>query len=241
MRPTRSEGRQADRHRESRIAYDLAVSAPVVVILAAGQGTRMRSEVQKLLHPLCGRPMIAWPITAAQAAGPPKIVVVDSPERSLESAVSQFDGQVALAVQERPLGTADAVKAATSEIGASGTVVVLNGDVPLITARDARRAGRPITSAAAPRRTIATMVLDDPAGYGRVVRAPDGTVERVVETKGPGDARGARAPHPRGQHRMFAFEGAALPPACGRCAPTTPRASSTSPTCSRSCATTSAR
>jgi bifunctional UDP-N-acetylglucosamine pyrophosphorylase/glucosamine-1-phosphate N-acetyltransferase len=169
----------------------------------------MRSEVQKLLHPLCGRPMIAWPIAAAQAAGAAKIVVVDSPERSLESAVSQFDGQVALAVQERPLGTADAVKAATSEIGESDTVVVLNGDVPLITGRTLAElvADHERTGAAG---TIATVVLDDPAGYGRVVRAPDGTVERVVETKAPGDASELELHIREVNTGMFAFEGAAL-------------------------------
>ena len=55
------------------------MTAPVVVILAAGQGTRMRSAMQKLLHPLCGKPIIEWPIAAAQAAGAIKVVVVDSP------------------------------------------------------------------------------------------------------------------------------------------------------------------
>ena len=77
-------GAQSAPARLRPIAYDLAVTAPVVVILAAGQGTRMRSAVQKLLHPLCGRPIIEWPIAAARAAGAAKIVVVDSPERRLE-------------------------------------------------------------------------------------------------------------------------------------------------------------
>ncbi|MGZ4349946.1 MAG: NTP transferase domain-containing protein, partial [Solirubrobacteraceae bacterium] len=59
------------------------MTAPVVVILAAGQGTRMRSAVQKLLHPLCGRPIIEWPVAAARAAGAAKIVVVDGPDGRL--------------------------------------------------------------------------------------------------------------------------------------------------------------
>jgi bifunctional UDP-N-acetylglucosamine pyrophosphorylase/glucosamine-1-phosphate N-acetyltransferase len=66
------------------------VAAPVVVILAAGQGTRMRSAVQKLLHPLCGRPIIAWPIAAARAAGASKVVVVDSPGRPLAAALTDW-------------------------------------------------------------------------------------------------------------------------------------------------------
>ena len=139
------------------------MAAPVVVILAAGQGTRMRSEVQKLLHPLCGRPIIDWPIAAARDAGAVKVVVVDSPERRLEAALR--DG-VVLAVQERPLGTADAARAAVPELTAADTVVVVNGDAPLVTPASLRSliAAHERSGAAA---TVATMVLDDPSGYGR--------------------------------------------------------------------------
>ena len=65
------------------------MTAPVVVILAAGQGTRMRSSVQKLLHPLCGRPLVDWPIAAAREAGAGRVVVVDSPERRLGAVVGE--------------------------------------------------------------------------------------------------------------------------------------------------------
>jgi bifunctional UDP-N-acetylglucosamine pyrophosphorylase/glucosamine-1-phosphate N-acetyltransferase len=188
------------------IAYDLAVTAPVVVILAAGQGTRMRSAVQKLLHPLCGRPMVGWPIAAAREAGAGKIVVIDSPERGLEPSL---DEDVVLAVQEQPLGTADAVKAAAGEIEPSDTVVVLNGDVPLIRPSTLRAmvAGHEHSGAAG---TIATMVLDDPSGYGRVVRAPDGTVERVAETKAPGDASALEMHIREVNTGMFVFGGGPL-------------------------------
>jgi bifunctional UDP-N-acetylglucosamine pyrophosphorylase / glucosamine-1-phosphate N-acetyltransferase len=182
------------------------VAAPVVVILAAGQGTRMRSSVQKLLHPLCGRPIIEWPIAAAMEAGAGTVVVVDSPERRLEAAVPEG---VAVVVQERPLGTADAVRAAVPHIGPDDTVVVLTGDAPLVRPESLRalvdsheRSG----SAA----TIATMVLDDPSGYGRVVRAPDGTVERVVETKAAGDASDLELHIREVNTGMFAFDGDAL-------------------------------
>jgi len=182
------------------------VTAPVVVILAAGQGTRMRSAIPKLLHPLCGRPMIEWSIAAARAAGVAKIVVVDSPERRLQAGLAD---DVVLAVQEHPLGTADAVRAAADEIGADDTVLVLNGDVPLITTLTLTEllSSHDHSGAAA---TIATMSLDDPSGYGRVVRAPDGTVQWVVETKAPGDA-GELEFHIREVNTgMFAFEGGAL-------------------------------
>ena len=69
-------------HRPRRY-YDAPVPAPTVVILAAGEGTRMRSSLPKVLHPLCGRPLIAWPIEAARAAGAGKVVVVDGPKRRL--------------------------------------------------------------------------------------------------------------------------------------------------------------
>ena len=112
-----------------------AVTAPVVVILAAGQGTRMRSALPKLLHPVCGRPMIAWPVAAARDAGAGRIVIVDSPARAL---AGSLDDDVEVAIQERPNGTADAVRAAAGHIDPAGTVVVLAGDVPLITAETIR-------------------------------------------------------------------------------------------------------
>jgi bifunctional UDP-N-acetylglucosamine pyrophosphorylase/glucosamine-1-phosphate N-acetyltransferase len=128
--------------------------------------------------------MVAWTIDAARDGGAEKIVVVDGPGRPLESTL---DGRVTIAVQEEPRGTADAVRAAADQLGREGTVIVLNGDAPLVRPRTiaglAEAHGH--SGAAA---TIATTVLDDPSGYGRVIRAPDGTVDHVVETKVPGDA-----------------------------------------------------
>jgi bifunctional UDP-N-acetylglucosamine pyrophosphorylase/glucosamine-1-phosphate N-acetyltransferase len=183
------------------------VTAPVVVvILAAGQGTRMRSGIPKLLHPLCGRPMIAWPVAAARDAGAGTVVVVDSPERPLAAVL---DGEVEIAVQDRPLGTADAVRAAVAQIETESTVIVLNGDVPLVTSETLRAlADAHARSGAAG--TIATAVLEDPAGYGRVVRAPDGTVERVVETKAPGDATEGELHIREINTGIFAFDGGLL-------------------------------
>jgi bifunctional UDP-N-acetylglucosamine pyrophosphorylase/glucosamine-1-phosphate N-acetyltransferase len=144
----------------------------------------MRSETPKLLHPLCGRPMISWSVAAARDAGAARVIVVEGPGRELEAVL---DHDVQFAVQERPLGTADAVKAAASQLDGAGTVIVLNGDHPLIspsTIQELAEAHQRTGAAA----TIATAVLEDPASYGRVVRAPDGTVEKVVETKADGDA-----------------------------------------------------
>ena len=116
------------------IFYDLlVVTAPVVVILAAGQGTRMRSATPKLLHTLCGRPMIAWPVAAARAAGAAEIVVVDGPERRLDSTLN---GQATIAVHRGRLPLARAylrraVRRDPSDVQAwadLGQVLALRGD-----------------------------------------------------------------------------------------------------------------
>jgi bifunctional UDP-N-acetylglucosamine pyrophosphorylase/glucosamine-1-phosphate N-acetyltransferase len=182
------------------------VTAPVVVILAAGEGTRMRSETPKLLHELCGRPMIAWSVAAATEAGAAKIVVVEGPGRVLEAAL---DTAAEFAVQEQPRGTADAVRAAAAQIGGAATVIVLNGDHPLVTARTIEELARAHESSGAVA-TIATAVLEDPTGYGRVVRGPDGTVERVVETKAPGDATELELHIREVNTGIFAFDGREL-------------------------------
>jgi bifunctional UDP-N-acetylglucosamine pyrophosphorylase/glucosamine-1-phosphate N-acetyltransferase len=167
--------------------YDAPVTAPVVVILAAGQGTRMRSTVPKLLHPLCGRPVISWSIAAARAAGAQKVVVVGGPDRALEPVVPRDDPTIVLAVQQEPRGTADAVASAREHIERDAPVIVICGDVPLMTG-EALRALAQTHAEHHASATMLTMILDDPSGYGRVVRGPDGAVERVVETKKPGDA-----------------------------------------------------
>ncbi len=166
----------------------------------------MRSATPKLLHPLCGWPMIAWPVAAARDAGAAKVVVVDSPEQPLQAALNST---VTLAIQHEARGTADAVKAAAGHIDPDAPVVILAGDVPLITAETLRGllAAHEHQGAAA---TMATTVLEDPSGYGRVVRAPDGTVERVVETKTPGDATELELHIREVNTGIFAFEGRAL-------------------------------
>jgi bifunctional UDP-N-acetylglucosamine pyrophosphorylase/glucosamine-1-phosphate N-acetyltransferase len=186
--------------------YDATVPAPTVVILAAGEGTRMRSAVPKVLHPVCGRPMILWPVRAAQEAGAGKVVVVDGPERKLAAALPPT---VELAIQAEPKGTGDAVRAAAGQIAADETVLVLMGDVPLITAAAIEElvAGHAQSGAAA---TMATMELDDPQGYGRVIRGADGSVERVVETKQEGDATPEELAIREVNTGIFAFRGGAL-------------------------------
>jgi bifunctional UDP-N-acetylglucosamine pyrophosphorylase / glucosamine-1-phosphate N-acetyltransferase len=181
-------------------------AAPTVVILAAGQGTRMRSKTPKVLHDLCGRPMVAWPIAAARNADAHAIIVVGGPDGALEGRLP--DG-VRLAVQAEPRGTGDAVLAASQHIDRDRAVIVLSGDVPLITSTAIRELAdaHANTNAAA---TMATMTLDDPSGYGRVIRDPDGSVARVVETKAPGDATESERAVREVNAGVYAFDGGAV-------------------------------
>jgi bifunctional UDP-N-acetylglucosamine pyrophosphorylase/glucosamine-1-phosphate N-acetyltransferase len=158
--------------------------APVVVVLAAGHGTRMRSPLPKVLHPICGLPMVGWPVRAALAAGAHRVVVVSGP--GAQPAEHLPEGTV-LATQPEALGTGDAVRCAAEHLDADRPVVILAGDVPLITAETIAELvdAHASTDAAA---TMLTMRLADPSGYGRVVRDERGDVLRVVETKEPGDA-----------------------------------------------------
>jgi bifunctional UDP-N-acetylglucosamine pyrophosphorylase/glucosamine-1-phosphate N-acetyltransferase len=158
--------------------------------MAAGEGTRMRSATPKMLHPVCGRPMVAWPIIAAREAtgGEWNVVAIDSPKVNI---VPGLPDKVRIVTQPEPDGTGGAVRAALPLIEEAETVLVLSGDHPLITAEnitgllEAHAKG----GAAA---TLLTIELDDPGSYGRVVRNASGEVERVVEAKEAGDADAAQ-------------------------------------------------
>jgi bifunctional UDP-N-acetylglucosamine pyrophosphorylase/glucosamine-1-phosphate N-acetyltransferase len=190
------------------------VTAPTVVILAAGQGTRMRSRTPKMLHALCGRPMIGWPVAAALAAGAGRVVVVDGRDRLLEGHLPEG---VELVVQPEPNGTGGAVLAAADHLR-DEPVLVLNGDAPLVTAAVLRRLLEAHAGDAA-QATIATMVLADPAGYGRVVRNDDGSVARVVETKVESDATEAELAIREVNAGVYVFDGEALRAALERLTP----------------------
>ncbi|HEY7836538.1 MAG TPA: bifunctional UDP-N-acetylglucosamine diphosphorylase/glucosamine-1-phosphate N-acetyltransferase GlmU [Solirubrobacteraceae bacterium] len=186
------------------------MSAPTVLILAAGQGTRMRSGTPKVLHEICGLPMVLWPLRAAAAAGAARIVVVDAPARPIASVLPD---EAELVVQQRPDGTGGAVAAALEAIGGqlddAEAVVVLSGDVPLVSADaliELVDAHRDAAAAA----TMATTVLADPSGYGRVVRDAEGAVERVVETKRQGDSTQAEREITEVNTGIFVFGAGAL-------------------------------
>ena len=200
------------------------MSAITVVILAAGRGTRMRSGTPKLAHDLCGRPLLAWPLAAARAAGAGRVIVVVGPDDGLgeligagpsagragdRSGVPEWAEGVELAVQREPRGTADAVAAAASQIGRAGVVIVLSGDVPLVEPELLRALGEAHDASPAAA-TMVTALLDDPRGYGRVVRDADGAFVRVAETKVAGDASEAELAISEINTGIYAFDGAAL-------------------------------
>jgi bifunctional UDP-N-acetylglucosamine pyrophosphorylase / glucosamine-1-phosphate N-acetyltransferase len=145
------------------------------VVMAGGLGTRMKSALPKHLHPLLGRRMVDWVVRAARDAGVDRVVVVASPE----SAGSFADVEVA--VQQEALGTGDAVRAARELLeGSQGDVVVLNGDVPALTA-DTVRALLDTHRREAAAATVLAFEPDDLRSYGRIVRAGDGRLARIVE------------------------------------------------------------
>lgn len=155
-----------------------ATSTGAALILAAGRGTRMKSSLAKVLHPLLGRPMVRFPIDAARAAGLSPYVVVNYQEDRVRAALSD-QADVAFARQEQTRGTGDAVRSAFGVLPDAGVVVVMNGDGPLLTAETLRRllvahgdGGNLVT--------LLTAELPDPARYGRIVRE-GGQPVRIVE------------------------------------------------------------
>jgi bifunctional UDP-N-acetylglucosamine pyrophosphorylase/glucosamine-1-phosphate N-acetyltransferase len=183
-----------------------------VLVLAAGEGTRMRSSLPKMLHPVCGRPMVAWPILAARAAGAGRVVAVVSPHHDLSPGLP--DG-VETVVQPDPDGTGGALRAALGPIREAGTVVVLSGDHPLLSAETIAGllSAHEEAGAAA---TLLTVELDDPGSYGRVVRGPDGGFERIVEAKAGGDASAEELAIREVNSGSYAFDAAPLAEALER-------------------------
>ena len=154
-----------------------------IVVLAAGQGTRMRSSTPKVLHRIAGRPLVAHVLHVAAELHPAVAVGVVRHERErVAEALLEAMPDIRVVEQDEIPGTGRAVELAVAALPADfdGDVVVLSGDVPLLTAEtvaalveEHRR-----TAAAA---TLLSAALDDPTGYGRVVRAADGAVVRIVE------------------------------------------------------------
>lgn len=154
-----------------------------LVILAAGKGTRMRSRLPKVLHPVCGRPILLHTVALGRALGATRIVVIaGSGANAVREALADFS-DVQVAVQEEQLGTAHAALQARSALRDwKGPVLVMNGDHPLYRPESFE----PLLAAwrdKRPELALLSTVMDDPTGYGRVVLGADGTPERVVEQR----------------------------------------------------------
>ncbi len=152
------------------------------IILAAGKGKRMKSDLPKVLHPLNERPMVHYVIDVAEKIGSQKIVLVVGHKKELVMEATK-DRNVLYAVQEEQLGTGHAVLQ-TREIfkDFDGDILVLSGDVPLLTTDTLHRLMK-IHQEEQPYATLLTAKMDDPTGYGRIVRDEKGYVRKIVEHK----------------------------------------------------------
>ncbi|MCT2558368.1 bifunctional UDP-N-acetylglucosamine diphosphorylase/glucosamine-1-phosphate N-acetyltransferase GlmU [Tsuneonella sp. YG55] len=152
------------------------------IILAAGKGTRMKSDLHKVLHPIAGRAMLHHLMASVDELGPRHtVVVVGSGREQIEAAVA---GRAATALQEPQLGTGHAVQQAQGSLaGFDGDVLVLYGDVPFVRAETMRRMLDRLHEADAPASVVLGFEPEDTLRYGRVIAAADGTIEKMVEHK----------------------------------------------------------
>ncbi|QSQ19839.1 bifunctional UDP-N-acetylglucosamine diphosphorylase/glucosamine-1-phosphate N-acetyltransferase GlmU [Pyxidicoccus parkwayensis] len=161
------------------------MTALAAVVLCAGKGTRMKSEKAKVLHPILGRPLCAYPLNRALELGATTVVpVVGHQAEAVEKTVRAFfpDAPLRFALQREQRGTADAVKSAEEALkGYSGRVLILYGDVPLLRRETLEALVAAHDKAGGPLALVST-VLEDPTGYGRVIRE-GGKVVRIVEHK----------------------------------------------------------
>ena len=156
------------------------------IVLAAGKGTRMKSDLIKVLHPVAGLPMIAWTVAAARETGSDPIVLVIGHQANAVQGTFRGAPDIRCAMQEEQLGTGHAVASALDALsGFRGTVLILCGDTPLLGSETLKSmlAYHQDNQAAI---TVLTAVMDDPYGYGRVVRDDSGRVTRIVEQKDAG-------------------------------------------------------
>src|SRR5690349_23513231 len=177
------------------------------VVMAAGIGTRMKSATPKHLHPILGRRMVDWVVDAARGAGVERLVVVSSPQ------TRELFEDVEVVVQEKPLGTGDAVRCARTALeGFAGDVLVLNGDVPALRPETIRALVDTHRSAGAAA-TVLSFEPGDAGAYGRIVRDGDGALARIVEA---GDASPEELAVGESNSAIYAFKAEQLWPALDR-------------------------
>src|SRR5438876_6021183 len=149
-----------------------------VIVLAAGQGKRMRSDLPKVLHPIAGRPLLAHVLDTARALNPRRTLVVHG--HGAEKVRAAFaQAAVDWVLQAEQLGTGHAVQQAMSQLGRDGEILILYGDVPLVRGESLQR----LIEAAREGIAVMTTEVDEPKGYGRIVRNSSRNVERIAEEK----------------------------------------------------------
>lgn len=156
--------------------------ALAAIVLAAGEGTRMKSDIAKVLHKVCGKTMIRYVLETVFCIEPQRVVVVIGHQaEAVRRELKDFD--VDFAYQAERLGTAHAVSMAEPYFdNFSGDIIVLNGDTPLLKPETLKKfIGFHMRSGASA--TVLTARLDDPSGYGRIVRTDGGELLRIVEEK----------------------------------------------------------
>lgn len=153
------------------------------VILAAGKGTRMKSDLHKVLHPLAGRPMLGHLMASVDSLDPQaKVIVVGSQREQVERFAAKHDAKVV--VQEPQLGTAHAVQQAEQALsGFEGDILILYGDVPMPRIATMRRMIERLNAADAPVAVVLGFRPPDPLAYGRIIANSDGAIEKMVEYK----------------------------------------------------------
>jgi bifunctional UDP-N-acetylglucosamine pyrophosphorylase/glucosamine-1-phosphate N-acetyltransferase len=201
-----------------------------VIILAAGEGTRMRSATPKVLHEVLGIPLLGHVLRAVSGLGPEHVLVVVGHQRlRVQEYLAAAAPGALTAVQETQNGTGHAVRCALAELAAqavqpgSGPVVVVAADTPLLgTETLASMVAEHVDTGAAA--TVLSAVAEDPAGYGRIVRAVDGSVLGIVEHK---DASAEELAIAEINSGMYCFDADRWRRCWASCRPTTPRARST--------------
>ena len=165
------------------------MSKIAAIILAAGKGTRMKSDTHKVLHPIAGRAMLMHLMASVDALSPAKkVVVVGSGKEQLEAALA---GSADLAVQEPQLGTGHAVQMAEGALaGFDGDVLILYGDVPFVPTATMQAMVDRLNAADAPAVVVLAFEPEDPTGYGRVI-VQDGKISKMVEQKDATEAEKA--------------------------------------------------
>jgi bifunctional UDP-N-acetylglucosamine pyrophosphorylase/glucosamine-1-phosphate N-acetyltransferase len=165
----------------------MSANLETVVVLAAGEGTRMKSATPKVLHEVAGRSLVGHVLNAVESLKPKQVrVVVGAGREAVESHLSQIAPKVTTVFQERRGGTGHATQLALADTNISGTILILAGDTPMLTGESLQQL-LDLHHAGGFTATVLTAEHPDPTGYGRIVRGDDGSLLRIVEERDADD------------------------------------------------------